>query len=213
MQGISSQLRNEGCACLHFEITIGPEYDLCNHQVKQLIRGWASSHCLAGVWLATPCTTWTRARRGPANSSWGPIRNNQFIYGLPNASEQDKVKLRDGNATMRSTAQIIRVCIANHVPAFLENPHSSMMWNSPEIKKLCKHASHRERVTDFCQHGARWRKPTQISSWRAQPCSTMSLTCCGRKGICSKTSKPHIVLEGRDKKTGQLWTHLAQPYP
>ena len=72
VQGISSQLRNEGCACLHFEITIGPEYDLCNHQVKQLIRGWASSHCLAGVWLATPCTTWTRARREPANPSWGP---------------------------------------------------------------------------------------------------------------------------------------------
>jgi hypothetical protein len=213
VQGISTHLKNVGCACLHFEVTLGPEYDLCNSKVRQLIRGWISSSCVAAVWLATPCTSWSRARHGPANSSWGPIRDNNFIYGLPNVSEKDKQKLRMGNATMRCTAQFIRTCIQNRVPVFLENPAHSMIWMAPEIKKCCTHMSHRSFITDFCQHGARWRKRTRISAWYAQPCSVMNLTCSGRKGLCSHTLKPHIILQGQDRKSKCLWTHIAQPYP
>ena len=120
---------------MHFEITVGPEYDLCNVKMKHLIRGWISSHCVAGVWIATPCTSWSRARRGPMSSSWGPIRSNQFIYGFPNVSGNDQDKLRQGNATMRSTVQIIRACISHQVPAFFENPCHSMIWSAPELKR------------------------------------------------------------------------------
>ena len=213
VQGISSELVKTGEACLSFEISLGPCYDLTNRKVLMIIDGWISSGCIDGVWLATPCTSWSRARHGPVDSNWGPIRNNDNLYGLPNISEKDKVKIRCGNATMFSSARIIRKCIRCRVPCFLENPAGSMLWLAPPIDRVCKHSSHVSHITDFCQHGAKWRKRTRISTWFAQPDPFFSKTCRGRGGLCSMTGKYHIVLKGSDPVSKQLWTHIAQPYP
>ena len=88
-----------------------------------------------------------------------------------------------------------------------------MMWLVDPIKRCCGFSSSRKFVTDFCQHGARWRKQTRIQTWHCQPCSALEARCTGRNGFCSATGKKHIVLKGQDVKTRQLWTHLAQPYP
>eukprot|EP00972_Heterocapsa_arctica_P011045 1618062-Heterocapsa_arctica.AAC.1 len=66
---------------------------------------------------------------------------------------------------MRFTLQIIRRCVDLGVPVCLENPAASMMWQLPPLQKLASHVACRPYVTDFCQHGAAWRKRTLVMSW------------------------------------------------
>ena len=134
------------------------------------------------------------------------------ILGLPNLSPTDQQKVRLGDSTMTSSCRIIKACIPAQVCRFLENPAGSMMWKAPFLFRLCSHVSSVSFVCDFCQYGARWRKRTRIQGWNVQSINHLNCICHGRKGICSRTHKYHIVLKGQDPPTRQLWTHLAQPY-
>jgi hypothetical protein len=212
-QGLGAKISNKGQPCMSFEIDNGSCYDLTRPDVVRLIEGWISSHAVSAVWMGTPCTSWSRARHGPPGSSWCAIRSNSHILGLPNLRENDKTKIRQGNLTMAVSTRFIRACIKHGVPCFLENPAHSMMWLAPQMQRVTRHPSHTSNITDFCQHGARWRKRTRVSAWNAVDNHRLSATCSGKKGFCSYTGKHHIILSGTDKQSGKLWTQLAQPYP
>ena len=113
---------------------------------------------------------------------------------------------------MRSTARIIRACLALSIPCALENPASSLLLHAPPIERLIKQGG-RVNITDFCQHGARWRKRTAIVAWLTPFAPRLNVRGDGRKGVCSKTLLPHIVLAGCDRSSGKLWTQVAEPYP
>ena len=66
--------------------------------------------------------------KGPAGSSWGPIRSRQFFYGLPGFSKVDHDKVLEGNRLMRISAAIIQACVHASVPVSLENPRSSRFF-------------------------------------------------------------------------------------
>ena len=210
---IAKYISKLGFPVISIDVSDDPRFDVTDPAVAAVIFGWIKSGCVLGIWLATPCTSWSRARRGPANSSWGPIRSNHFIYGLPNISFKDQQKVKVGNQTMSFSTSTIRLAIHHKVPVFLENPHSSMLWLAPPLVKLIGHPSSRAFLCDFCQFGARWRKRTRIQAWFSQDSITLNQICHGRNGICSRTGKHHIVLSGQDRVSQQLWTHLAQPYP
>ena len=114
---------------------------------------------------------------------------------------------------MFATARIIRSCRRFHVPCCFENPAGSMIWKVAPIARLCRGAFCKCNVTDFCQHGAKWRKRTRIQTWFCQPSDNLNKCCQGRHGLCSRTSQHHIILKGQDPVSRQLWTHLALPYP
>ncbi len=212
-EGVSSALHRQGFGCVSFDVESDARLDLTDPAIIQLIEGWIRSGCIRGIWLATPCTTWSRARRGPRGSGWGPLRDNHFIFGFPELSGAQREKVRVGNATMRATARIIRCAVACRVPVFLENPNNSMIWQAPPIKRLIHLRSSKCYITDFCQHGARWRKRTKVFGWFSQESPQLQKVCAGHGGRCSKSGKFHIVLSGSDPVSKQLWTHLAQPYP
>ena len=94
--GVSKKLRNLGFAVVSVDIVIHPSFDLCDPSVFKVIEGWIRGGCIHAVWLATPCTTWSRARHGPIGSSWGPLRDNQHIFGLPGLSSGDRQKILNG---------------------------------------------------------------------------------------------------------------------
>jgi hypothetical protein len=121
-------------------------------------------------------------------------------------------KVRDGNATLRQTCEVIRVCLAHGVPVMLENPISSMMWLAPPLAKLLQHQTCQCITLDQCQFGSRWRKRTRLATWGCGALPRLARLCQGRGGICSRTHKPHIVLSGTSS-SGVLWTSLAQAYP
>ena len=51
--------------------------------VQDLIIGWVTGGAVAGIWLATPCSSLSRAKRGQAESGWYRIRSIIHVYGLP----------------------------------------------------------------------------------------------------------------------------------
>ena len=121
-------------------------------------------------------------------------------------------KRSERGKTARVTARLIRACLAARVPCGLENPQTSLLWGSPFLRRLVAHP--RAQVLDLhlCQCGARWRKATKVVLWECVNCPQVALKCSGRRGVCSASCKPHIVLAGRDP-SGGLWTRRAQAYP
>ncbi len=211
--GVHTYLTKKGYPVIAIDICIDSRFDVCNRGVRLVLEGWIKSGCILGVWLGTPCTTWSRARHGPVGSSWGPIRSNDFIYGIPGVSFHDQQKLKVGNQTMRFTARIISLCIKFFVPCILENPIHSLLWFAPPVSRCAVSGVCRSFVCDFCQYGAKWRKRTKLLTWHCQEFPSLQHTCAGRGGKCSASHKYHIILKGQDPVTKQLWTHLAQPYP
>lgn len=210
---VGRYLSRLGYPVISIDICDDSRFDILNHDVAAVIFGWIKSGSVLGIWLATPRTSWSRARHGPANSSWGPIRTSQHIYGIPGLSPEDVNKVRVGNQTMRFTANVIRIACHHHVPTFLESSCNSMLWLAPPLLSLCGRDCSRSLICDFCQYGTRWRKRTRIQGWFVQPSAELTHTCSGRHGICCASGKYHIILKGQDPVSRQLWTHLAQPYP
>ena len=168
---------------------------------------------MAGVWFGTPCSSFSRARHGPEGSSWGPIRNAAHIWGIPNLSSRDKAKIQLGNACAKLSCRLITLCNSLGVPALLENPRTSMLWEVPPLQRLLCVPTCVMNSTDFCQHGPRWRKRTGVAGWHVGTIPSLNRRCSGRKGMCSRSGLHHIILKGTDKASGLLWTVLAEPYP
>ena len=160
--GISKKLRARGYGCVSVDISIDSRFDLCDPELFKIIEGWIRSNCIHGIWLATPCPSWSRARHGPVGSSWGPLRNKSNLFGIPGLCSHDRQKIQLGNSTMRFTARIIQLCHNFGIPCCFENPACSMIWDIPPIRRVCGFDSSRSFVTDFCQHGSRWRKRTRV---------------------------------------------------
>ena len=95
--GVSRALRSCGWGCLGFELGNGAPFDLLNPTVRSVVRGWILGGSVAGVFLGTPCSSWSLARRGPPGSHWGPLRSKERPMGLENLSEADLKKVAVGN--------------------------------------------------------------------------------------------------------------------
>ena len=172
--GITHYLSKFGCPVISVDVCVDARFDLLNIDVCNVIFGWIKSGCVLGIWLATPSTTWSLARHGPVGTSWGPLRSNQHLFGVPGLSPTDQAKVRLGNSTFRFTFNTIKLAIRFKIPCFLENPAQSMMWKVPRLRKLCDVPCSRLFVCDFCQFGSRWRKRTHIQSWYSQDCNDHS---------------------------------------
>lgn len=207
----SGGIRNEiqkrsGFGCFSMDITIDPAFDLTSPTVCNMLIGWIGTGLIRGVFLAPPCSTWSMASRGR-------YRTARHIYGLPLLDAAAAGRVLVGNLTLKSAQRVIKSCNRHGIAAILENPQSSLMWREPVMAQLVSLSRARLAVTDFCQHGTRWRKSTRFASWNCQlPPSPMCHRCHGRQGICSATNLPHISLEG-GAPGGARWTAIASPYP
>ena len=160
-----------------------------------------------GVFLGTPCTSWSRALRRALRSRACPM-------GIASSelSAVEQSRLANGNASFLFSCRIIDLCIRCGVPVMLENPASSLMWSAPRMIQLCKKSEHQQAHFHMCQFGTRWQKATRISSWLAPSLLPLCRKCNGSGGFCSRTSKPHVVLSGR-APGGAHWTAIAAAYP
>jgi len=93
------------------------------------------------------------------------------------------------------------------VAAVLENPAGSMLWTVPNVAKLCQHRASTQVVLDYCQFGAVFRKRTRLQGWHLGGLSELRHLCTGRGGLCSRTCRPHQILEGAKM------TKTAAAYP
>ena len=181
--------------------------------VRQVVQGWVTSGAIATVWIATPCSSWSRARHGPRGSAWGPLRDADHLEGLADLADVDKAKVIVGNKLRDFTCSVVRWCAQRGTPCVVENPISSMLWASKAMQDLKKLPGFGECFFDFCQFGTSFRKRTRLWYWHFPNLESVAFHCTGTRGNCSQTGKLHVHLTGRDIVSKELWTKIATPYP
>lgn len=202
--------RAKGVLCVEVDINHGPQFDLTKPSIqKELIKLLVSGR-VAYVWLGTPCSSWSRARRWDGRGP-GPLRDDDcFLMGYHNLSVKDAERVRVGNILMAFSAKIFRICMKLKIPITLENPHTSRLWLARPIQHLLHHRLCDHGFTDFCQDGKPFRKRTRLL-WCNVDLRHCLRHCCGRRGLCCRTGVRHQQLQGTEE--GQFRTLLAQPYP
>lgn len=198
--------KNGGVAAV-VDVSFSPLNDLGKHCNWNDIDRNISFFDAIGIDI--PCNTWSRARRAPWWSRMPkPIRSvGTYIYGLPNLSEKDCSKVIAANVMLRRGVKVIRRCLRLGLAGYLENPASSMIWQTPEILHLLKDSRVQLIRLDMCMYHTQWKKPTKLLVWNVSKADFQ--TCQGRK-LCSRTGKAHVQLTGFTGK--RFATEQAQVY-
>ena len=209
--GVTAAIRKLGYGCICFELTRGQQYDLTCRAVLKLVKGWISSGVVIGASVATPCSTFSRARRGkPAVPDSGRIvRSRSHPWGILSLSPKERIAVDLGNATARASIQIIKNLTLHGLPVILENPINSQLFYV--LQNLMRRKDCTCISTDQCQFGARWRKRTRLCCWNIHDPASLARLCTGKKGLCSRSLQHHIVLTG-SSPSGVPWSRLAQTY-
>ena len=202
---IARQLRRQGFGVVCLDLCRSELEDLSHPTVLRVLHGWLSSGVVLGVWLGTPCIMWSVAHTTPV------VRTRKFLYGVPGLAGKHKHAVLAGNATAKASADIIGACAQAHIPCFLENPQSSILFLAPCIHKLRQHPACQEFVLHYCQYGAPWRKATKVCTWFSTSAGPQK-RCAGPRPLCSRAQQRHIALSGSSPQ-GVPWTRIAEPYP
>ena len=110
-----------------------------------LFRILRSGRC-AYVHLAPPCGTASLARNIPLHPSVAafvhtpqPLRSNQYPNGIPGLCGQDLLRVEAANKLYEITAQAARIAEQNNVAWSIENPRSSLFWQTTFMCELIDH--------------------------------------------------------------------------
>lgn len=208
---LSRACADVGFQVISYDTDYGPQCDLLDALVvERLLNFIRKQHgSLALVWMGTPCTTWSRARKhdgGPA-----PLREDYALEGLDHLSDHDRSKVLEGNKLRDISVQIAELCSSLNIPWVIENPLTSRIWLSKPLVNLVNDGATLLR-TDFCGWGMPWKKSTGLLT-RNFPClADVSCICHTTKGRCQFSGRKHIILAGKDS-SGLWMTRRAQPYP
>ena len=200
-----------GYLAIAFDIEYGPGCDLLKRAVqfrlKRFLKKFHSSIKL--LWLGTPCTSWSRARRNDGGPR--PLRDDdKHLFGFSILSATDLQRVLEGNQFLEVSKMFIDLAEHYSLRWVLENPYTSRIWLTPHVRALQSLGATLHEL-HFCAFGTPWRKATGLLSNFCQLSSLMR-TCHPISGRCEFTGKKHIVLSGKDA-TGIWLTRRAQPYP
>ena len=207
---LARKLSSVGFLVEAWDILFSPSCDLTKVSILNSILDRIRQNKIAYVHIGLPCSTWSRARRWDGKGP-GPLRDDSnFLMGMPYAtlSPADQQKLKIGNRLFFHAMRIIRLCNKVGVPWTLENPMTSRVWLTRQIKQLASKSAFWR--ADFCQYGQPWRKATFFLASLGFQLNFRQ--CTGKHGICSRTGQAHTPLQGTDS-SGQFMTKIAEPYP
>ena len=76
----------------------------------------ATGNCI-GVWMAMPCGTLSRARRGDERGGPKALRGEdaRTLWGLPGLTGLDLIRVRAANQLIRFVCRIADKCVAHNV--------------------------------------------------------------------------------------------------
>ena len=136
-----------------------------------------------------------------------------FPQGLPDLSESDSAKVREGNTLATFSVSIMSICRLHQIPATLENPARSYMFDLPEFVRFAAHAGVVTALTEFCMYGEPWRKATRLLGVHICLERLGHFRCLHKaRGTCARTGLPHVILTGKDDLQ-RFRTTVAQAYP
>ena len=117
--------------------------DLTSKEGQSLCRTWLSSPNLAGVFIAPPCGTCSRARGIPVTLPNGlkidgpqPLRSDALPNGLANLSWLNRQRVSSANKLYHFVTSIAIECLDRGFIVCIENPRSSLYWKTSFFKPL-----------------------------------------------------------------------------
>lgn len=108
--GIAKAMRARGRRSIGVDtiqdIIHGKHHHLTNPKIFRVVVRFIRSGRVASVWLGTPCTSFSMARRGRPPA----LRSRQFPWGVGGLSEEDQERVRLGNILAKRSLAIFREC-------------------------------------------------------------------------------------------------------
>ena len=208
--GVAKAVRKLGLNAMVVDRNLGPAFDLLSEvAVRSVLRGLSRGE-VVGLMIATPCTTWSIAKRTPQT-----LRTKGEPWGVGYfVSEDARKQLEEGNQLMRNTLRIIALAMKMNIPWIFEHPATSYVFDTEEWQRLLSSLGVWSARIDQCSFGTRWRKRTRIVCFGVSETWLDFLVnkFCRGRGTCEFTNKPHICLRGKDANN-VCWTLRAQAYP
>ena len=172
-----------------FDIKKSPVMDLTNQHVQDRVRDLIRSGHIGYIHFGTPCTIFSRARRG--------------IINLRKARAREIV----GCELAYITAELVVECMRMGIKWSIENPKSSRLWEFPDIQILSTLPGVIAVNFPMCAFGERYKKPTMLLTNSSELTSLSS--------ICIHTRHSEVLVGRVKNETGE-WvnrTTLAGSYP
>ena len=113
--------------------------DLTSTKGQEFVLASLESGQVGCVPMAPPCGTSSRARERKISRrlrSIGvpepkPLRSPQYPWGFPWLTGRDKLRVDAANECYRFVSKVFELCCRLGIPAFIENPKGSRMWEVP----------------------------------------------------------------------------------
>ena len=178
------------------------QLDLANEDAVQSLEQLilAESHRIALIWAAVPHSTVSSARSKPIPKLEKlnvpvpkPLRSSMHPHGLDGLSGLDKQKCELANQVYQSTTRLLAVALDRGVRCVLENPVSSLFWQTDYFKSL--QALHAGAVVHFhmCQHGG--PRPKNVQLWASDASfASLAAVCPGSKTCNHEPWQPSVLL-------------------
>lgn len=209
---LSKGCSQHGFLAIAYDIDYSSNCDLLQPHVVDDVLAFLTQHSnsVALVWMGTPCSSWSRARKHDGGPR--PLRDDSAnLLGFHDIPKKDQVKVQIGNQLLSVSAKIARHCMHLGISFVIENPYSSRIWLTEQMRSLVAAGASFGR-TDFCGFKTPWRKATGFMFWQFPELPTIFKTCLTQNGRCSFSGRRHIILSGIDSQ-GVWLTRRAQPYP
>ena len=127
------------------------------------------SGAVAGIWMGTPCSSFSLARRGRGGSPGGPLRLiGKYILGHPKALRRPKDRKEKSSWATNALPTQLAMPKPLTMQAFLgdlENPSGSRIWHHPAIAKLGTMGSVERRVSHMCAYGMPMEETYSCVMW------------------------------------------------
>ena len=143
------------------------------------------------------------------------MRTSSHVHGLEGFRPAGVAVVRLGNCLARFSAQVVTLCVLLMVPAAIENPATSWLWQTRWMRALLRRRDIGWGQTEFCMWQSQpFRKSTGFLYTTSIDMSRVFARRClgAKRGMCLKTGCPHKALSGTDEH-GKFWTKIAEPYP
>ena len=178
---LSRCLRKQGFGVVTLDSRAGPLEGVSSPAVLSTFKGWISGGAVRGIWPGAHVKA--------------------FIW----SSWADRQALKGSTIRELHLGVLVTNCSSLHCcsgPLLYQNPRSSRLFSAPALVRLRR----LEFISDYCQHGAPWRKSTKVIGWwNLVEFFRGTLQKVLWHKACSRSGRPHVHLAGRSPQ-GVSWT-------
>ena len=179
------------------DVGTSPDQDLLMPAVFDEIKGWLLSGHVWGIFFATPCGAFSRARRGNQGGWPAPLRDDVHPRGVPGLVGRDKAKVKEANLLADRAFLLYRVAAERGIVAVEENPATSWLWSLEQRRVFVQKAEVSDVIVYHCAFGTAYRARTRFRFCHVGLLPELSAQRCHGRGTCSFSGERHTHLSGK----------------